>query len=359
MGITFGQSAPSQITVNLDAVFATSLPAMRKDLIDAIGTANPLYHDLVKGDQYRPQSGTYIDIPLMYSLAPMDSYDGDDELPSTPTDGITKAVYEWRQLAVPVRYNMKEVKQNKNRLVDLVMSKIKQGKMGMQEGFSVAMWQGAAADGGSLLNPRTSAVNGSSNIEPIGKLIQYDPTASLDVGNINQNTNTWWRNKTKTSSATTYDLFLNELNNIFNSTALGTGGKPKLVVMDQTTYELFTFALYQRYRATQPTDTNYPFENTIYKGAHVTMDERVPDVATPGVTAATKGTTYFINTEFFELTYEEDSDFDFLKDEGGKIFQKPTNGDSRLGHFAWMGNLDCSNRRKQGVLGNIARTLTA
>lgn len=358
MSVTFGSaSAPSQVITNLDSVFGTSLAAYRKELIDNIGATNAFFFEMIKKDLYEGQDGgSYIQVPLMYALAPADSYDGNDELPITPTDGLTDVIYQWRQCASPIQYSMKEVKQNKQRIVNLVSSRIKQSEMGLQEYFSQSLLWGAAADGGSLTSARVSGVNGSSSINPLPLLIAFDPTASVSIGNINQNTNTWWRNKTATSAATTYDAFLFEMDHIFNSAALGTGGKPKIVLADQTSYELFVHALYQKYRQIK-TDENFPFENTLYKGAHVVMDDKVPDVYTGVANATTYGSMFFINSDFFKMIYEDDSDFQMLKDENGKTFQKPINGDSRVGHMAWMGEVTVSNRRKQAVLGKIARTL--
>jgi len=358
MSVTFGSSsAPSQVTLNLDTLFGTSLAAYKKTLTDNIGAINSFFFEMMKKDLYESQEGSYIQIPLMYALAPADSYDGYDELSTLPTDGITDAVFQWRQCASPIAYSEKERKQNKNKIIDLVQARIKQAEMGLQEYFSQSLLWGAAADGGSLTSPRSSAVNGSLGIDPLPLMIAFDPTTSTSIGNINQNTSTWWRNKTKTSAATGYDAFLLELDNIFNSTALGTGGKPTQVLMDQITYELFVHALYQKYRQIK-SDDNFPFENTLYKGAHVTMDDKVPDVYSGTTSAATYGSAFFINAQFFKLIYEKESDFELLKDENGKSFQKPTNGDSRVAHIAWMGNTSISNRRKQGVFGKIARTLT-
>jgi hypothetical protein len=222
--------------------------------------------------------------------------------------------------------------------------------------------------GGSIKTPYISPINGSSSIEPISKLIDFTPTTSTSIGNLNQSTYPWWRNKTLTSAATTYDGFLFEVDKLFNRCALGTGGKPKLALLDETTYELFVHALYQKYRYTESkVDEAYPFENITYKGAHFVMDDKVPDVTNnivPTLTGGagdpatlTNGSIFMINPQFFKLIYESDSDFNMLKDDSGKTIFKPINGDSRLGHVAWMGNLTCDNRRKQGVMGTIARTL--
>ena len=79
------------------------------------------------------------------------------------------------------------------------------------------------------------------------------------------------------------------------------------------------------------------------------MDDKVPDVyngIVPTLTGGagdpaslTNGTAYFINPAFFKMIYESESDFEMLKDDSGKTIFKPINGDSRLGHVAWMGNL--------------------
>ena len=363
MSITFGSgSAPSQITQNFDSLFGLSLAAYKKELIDNIGASNFFFHEMMTKELYESQEGgSFIQIPAMYALTPADSYDGYDELSTLPTDGITDLIYTWVQAAAPVAYSMKEVKQNKQKIVDLVKARLKQCEMGMQEWFSQSLMWGAAADGGSLKTARSSGVNGSSAVNPLWLLIAFDPTASLSIGNVNQSTSSWWRNKTKTSAATTYDAFYLEVDNIFNSTSLGTGGKPKVVPCDQITYELFVHALFQHYRIVggqMKSDDAYPFENIMYKGAHFVMDDKVPDVYSDVANATTYGTMGFINSDFFKLIYEADSDFEMLKDENGKTFQKPVNGDSRVGHVAWMGQTTVSNRRKQGVLGKIARTLT-
>src|ERR1019366_2130318 len=79
---------------------------------------------------------TYIQVPLMYGLQTADSYDGFDELASIPVDGVTDCIYQWSQCAAAIVYSMKEVKQNKQRLVSLVKARIKQAEMGLQEFFS-------------------------------------------------------------------------------------------------------------------------------------------------------------------------------------------------------------------------------
>lgn len=366
MSVTFGSpSAPSQVTENLDSLFGTSLAAYKKELVDNIGATNAYFYEMMKRDLYQSvDGGKYIEEPLMYALSPADSYDGYDDLALVPTDGITDAIFQWRQCAAPIMYSMKERKQNKQKLIDLVQSRIKQAEMGLQEYFSQALLWGAGADGGALTSPRVSVANGSLSIDPLPLMIAYDPTASVSIGNISQSANIWWRNRKKQSGASTYDAFMLEMDHIFNGSSLGTGGKVKLVLLDQITYELFVHSYWQKYRTGMGSDENFPFENKLFKGAHIVVDDKVPDVHTGVIPGSdldaplTYGSGFFINSDFMKLKYEADSDFELLKDENGKTFQKPLAGDSRVAHVAWMGNNTISNRRKHGVIGHVARTLT-
>lgn len=371
MSITFGgATAPSQVITNLDSLFALSLANYKKTLTDNIGSTNAFIYDLFKSENYEScDGGTYIAEPLMYGLANADSYDGNDELSSASTDGVTQVLYEWRQLACPITYSMKEVIQNQHKIADLVKTRIMQSEMGIQESFAQHFWWGAAVQGGNIYDPRISPVNSSKSINPLPLLVAYNST-TLTVGNLAESTNTWWRNRSATSTATTYSAFIFELTNMYNNCALGTGGPPTHILMDQTTYQLFCHAFFSVFKyAPGAVDQSFPFEAVKFLRAKVCMDDKVPDIytgtaptETGGIvdnTTLTYGTAYFLNAKFFRCRYHPERDWEMLKNEEGKTFAKPINGDSRLGHVAWMGNFTINNRRKHGVLAKIARTLIA
>lgn len=371
MGLTFGNtSAPNNMTTYLDSVFSSSIANYGKGFTDNIGAQNAILHDIMKGGSYKSaDGGTYLTEQLMYALAPMDSYSGYDELSTLPTDGITQAQFEWRQLASPIAYNMLEVLQNQHKIFDLVDARIQQAELGIQEGWAQAFMWGAYPQGGALTTARTSSVNASSSIDPLPRMIAFDPTASLEIGGLNQSTHTWWRNRTATSSATTYVAFMSELINMYNLCALGTGGPPTHILMDQNTYQLFIAAYFSVFKtAPGQVGQEYPFVASKFYNAKIVMDDKVPDAysGTAGTlvggsvdpTTMTYGSAYFINTKFMKIRYWPQRDFTLLKDENGKSFAKPINGDSRVGHIGWIGNVTINNRRKHGVLGKIARTLT-
>lgn len=370
-GLTFGNtSAPNNITTYLDSVFSSSLANYSKTLTDNIGASNAFIHELLAGDLYKSaDGGTYITEQAMYALTPMDSYNGYDEMSTATTDGITQLAYDWRQMAAPISYNMLEVVQNQQRIFDLVDARIEQAEMGIQEGFAQAFMWGSGATGGALYTPKTSLVNGSLSIDPLPLLVSRDVTSSRKIGGLDQSLNAWWRNRTADSAATTYSGFMYELTNMYNLCSLGTGGAPTHILMDQITYQLFIHAYFSIFKANPDAlDNSFPFVGKKFLNAKVIMDDKVPDYFSGTVgtlvagsvdpTTMTYGSAIFLNSKTFKVRYYPGRDFVLLKDENGKSFVKPINGDSRVGQIGWMGNVTIRARRKNGVLCKIARTLT-
>lgn len=377
MAITVGSlTAPNNITTYLDSVFSLSLANYRKKLTDNIGSTNAVLYDLMKSDAYEAAEGggTYFAEDLMYGLAPAGWYSGYDTLSTVTTDGITQAIYEWRQMASPISYNMKEVIQNEKKIIDLVKSRITQSEMGIQEAWSQAFLWGNYPNGGTITSVVVSPGTNAYGLEPLPKLISYNTSGSsgtaLTVGGLSEYTYNWWQNKSLTSTSTTYSGFLYELEQMYNNCALGTGGPPTHILVDQVTYQNFIHAYFSVYKANPDAlDMEYPFVGKKFLNAKIIMDDKIPDVYTgaPGTevggvvqsSTLTYGSAIFVNSKFFKIRYHPDRDFEPLKDENGKWFVKPINGDYRIGHIGWMGNVTVNNRRKQGVIGKFARSYSS
>jgi hypothetical protein len=356
--MTFGTSGPSQLTVNFDAVFATSLANARKTIVDNISNSNAFFYEAKKRGMYESASGgAYIQEDLMYELAATDSYDSYDTLGVVGPEGITAAFYDWRQTGTPIAYSEKERKQNKHRVADFVAARIKQGELGAIDFFCKALLQGNGS--GAITTPKTSAVNGSYACDPLWLIVQTDPTSAAaglaNVGNIAQATYSWWQNRVKSfTGITTSKALLDGLDNLFNTCSRGPGGKPNLGLCDQTTFELIKSAYYVAYRRNADTDNDYPFPNIKFNGCPIVWDENFPNLkaGTLDTTSSEGGGIVFLNFEFLKVRYEEETDF--VKTE----FVKPANQDAKVAHILWMGNITCSNRRKQGLGWYIPRSLT-
>lgn len=346
---TYGSaSAPSQNTINYDSILSTSLFNYKKTLTDNISKSNALFYKIQENGMYESEDGgVAIQVPLMYGLAQADTYEGYDVLNTDPTDGLTSAFFDWRQMAVPVSISRKEERQNSSahQIVNLMKAKISQAEIGIKEFFGKMLLQGAAMQGGSISAEYISASNGSSGITPLGLLVKPDPTTSTTVGNINQSTSTWWRNITKTSSLTgssKVSAFFLEADNVYNNCAKGPGGPPDLIIVDQNTYEMWRAAYFVRFRTQATTNANYPFENFMFNRAMIVWDEFMPDLYSNSTTI-TYGSAFFINTKFLAVKYDNQTNFI------NTPFQKPVDQDAKIAHILWMGNTTISNRRKCGV----------
>lgn len=360
-------NAPSQNTINYDAIMSTSLFNYQRTLTDNISKSNAFFYRIQESGMYEDlDGGIAIQIPLMYALGTMDWYDSYDTLSTEPTDGITSAFYDWRQAAVPVTISRKEERQNSStdRIIDLLKSKIMQSELGIKEGFSRAILQGSYMSGGSsIFTNASSSLNGALAPEPLFKLVYGTngsggtaPTPTTTVGNVNPTTSTWWQNQYLQSALTSTNKasdFLFEADKIFNTTARGPGGPPDLILVDQYTFQLWNTAYYQVYRRLADTKDDFPFPNIKFHNAVVTWDEFMPDVFNNTLTPNTgAGTAVMLNTKFIAVKYDRETNFVATQ------FMKPVNQDARVAHILWMGNVCTSNRRKQGVWYNLPRTLS-
>lgn len=348
----------TSLTLSYDALLSTTLFNYKKTMVDNIGKENVLIYTLQKMDggwSEEEISGERAAYPLMYALGSPDSYEGLDQLDTTPMDGVTTAFYNWGQASVPVAISGLEEKMNRGqeRIVNLLQTKIKQAEMGLMEWFAKAIfWGEAVNDGTSLTSAYVSPSNGSTFIDPLLSLVRADPTTSTTIGRINQSTNSWWQNKYDSSAATTYAGLRGELRALYNTCSKGTGGKPNLHICDQTTFELYEQSLESLHQNPSYQKADIPFDNLLFRGHPTAWDEIVPDAQTPATNTTTKGTWLMLNTKFIGVKVDKDTNF------APGPFVKPENQDGKVAQILFLGALGCSNRRKQGILFNIARTLS-
>jgi hypothetical protein len=100
-----------------------------------------------------------------------------------------------------------------------------------------------------------------------------------------------------------------------------------------------------------------------FRGATWFWDEVTPDVETTatvvgiGSSAAvgsdTASSVFFINTNSFDYVVESDTDMDTTP------FLRPENQDASVAQVLWMGQVGVNNRRKNGVLYGISRSITS
>lgn len=367
---TVGDSAaPSTNTVYYDALLSTTLAAYRKTLYDNIFKKNAFLAYLRLTNAIEKQNGgERVMRPLMYGdNQTVGTHSGYEVLDTTPQDGITTAFYEWAEVAGTISISRKEERQNagEGRIINLLEAKIEQAEMSMREYLNQSLVQGRVSSATFVPNISTG---GSNGLNPLGyfcrKLKATDPVAGGNVGNISGSTYSWWRNRVGDFSAggttnadvnlsiTTWAGMILALKRMYNFCSRGVGGSPDLAVFDQVSFETYETALDQKTRYTNTKMADMGFDTIKLKGATCIWDEQVPDLYT-GTTAITEGTCFFVNTDFYKLIIDSETDIVTTP------FIEPENQTAKTAKILFMGQAGCSNLRKLGVALYMAQDITS
>ena len=356
---TIGSTAPSQHTINYDALLSTTLMAYRATLVDNIFKSSAFLAALRKynGVDYQ-NGGERIWIPLMYEEnSTVKSYSGYETLDTTPQDGITSAFYPWCEIAGTISISRKEERQNsgESALLKLLQVKTTQAEMSMKNEVNSQLILGTVSSATFVPG------NSTKDLFPLGYFLskdnESDPTTGGNVGNISRASYSWWRHRTAVadnSSVDTGNAFALDidtyaglkvgLKRMYNYCARGADGSgPNLCVMDQNTYETYENAMDQQVRYYDTDLADMGFDTIRLKGANCIWDELVPDVDS-GTAALTTGTAFFLNTKFYKLVIDSQTDFVTTP------FIEPENQTARTAKVLFMGNSTISNPRKCGVM---------
>lgn len=309
--------------------------------------------------------GERIRAPLMYQAnSTVKSYSGADTLDTTIQDGMTTAFYEWKEIGGTISITRKEERQNSGEAakIGLLRQKIRQAEMSMREVLNEQLVVGTVS--GATFVPG----NDQKDLNPLGyflrKLNATDPTVGGNVGNISGADEDWWRHKTaalggaaNTGNAfnltvTTYKGLVVGLKRLYNHCSRGSGGSPSVVLFDQVTYETYENALDDKVRYTNTKLADMGFDNIKLRGATCIWDEVVPDIEN-GTAAITLGTAFFLNTNFYQLIIDSETDI------VSTPFVEPENQTVRTSKILFMGNAAVSNMRKHGVGYEISQSIVA
>jgi hypothetical protein len=293
------------------------------------------------------------------------SYSGYETIDVTPTDGITQCFYEWREIAGSITISRKEERQNSGeaQIMDLLKQKIMQTEMSMKEAVLDQLIAGTVSS--ATFVPGNSA----KDLNPLGyffrKAKATDPTTGGNVGNIASATYSWWRHVTASfgSNALTNGDFqiaittraglktgLLKLYNLCSKGADGSG--PNLILSGAAAHETYELSLDASIRYADQDMADMGFDTIKMKGATWTWDERVPDVYT-GTAAQTYDTIFMINTKFYKLYIDAESDFVTT------AFVEPENQTAKTAKILFMGNAGVTNMRKHGMAAEVSLSIVA
>jgi hypothetical protein len=360
--------SPSSFTVNYDALLTTTLYAYRPKMVDNIFKANAFLAALKRYDGIEYQDGgERVAQPLMYEEnGTFDSYRGYDILDTTPQDGMTTAFYEWSEIGGTISISRREERQNSGEaaILKLLEKKIMQAEMSIKSKTNNQLVLGTVSSAEFVPG------NGAKDLLPLGYFLPKDntsnPASGGNVGNISRTAEDWWRPRTAVLnsgtadtgndfavSVSTYAGLRVGLYRMYNYCTRGADGSaPNLVLSDQVTYETYENSLDQLKRYGDEELATMGFDNIKLKGATMIWDELVPDVDS-GTAALTTGTAFFLNTRFYKLVIDSQTDFVTTP------FIEPENQTAKTAKVLFMGQSTVSNYRKHGVCYAIAQDIAA
>lgn len=362
-------SAPSQHTINYDALLSTTLFNYKRTMFDNIFKDSAFLAALREFDGVDfEDGGERIACPLLYGTnSTVKSYAGYDTIDTTPQDGITTAFYEWREIAGTISISRKEERQNSGeaRIMRLLEQKSMQAEMTMRETLNTQLLAG------TVDSTEFVPGNDSKDLNPLGYFLRKDntgnPTSGGNVGNISA-ANSWWRHHTavgdsaSTDTGNDFALSLSSyagvkaaIRRMHNFCGRGSGGFPNLLVSNQITYETYENALDTQVRYTNTRMADMGFDNLKVRNAVYVWDEVVPDVDNGEAASAGEddGTVFFLNTRFYKLIIDSETDIITTP------FVTPENQTARTAKILFMGNATVSNLRKHGVLYAVPQTIVS
>jgi hypothetical protein len=369
MALTIGDSgAPSQVTRNYDALLTSTLTKYRKTLVDNIFKDSAFLAFIRMSDAYTSQNGgERIGVPLMYGKnSTVKTYAGYETLDTTPQEGMTTAFYPWAHIGGTVSISREEMRKNadsETRILNLLQSKVKQAEMTMREELNQKLLQGTVSSATFVAD---TSIGGSTGVLPLGyflrKLKATNPTSS-NVGNISA-AETWWRHRVidlggNSPANADVDLTVTTLaalkigmRRAYNYASRGSGGSPNLAVGDQVSWETYVNALDVNIRFQNTRMADLGFDTIKLRGATFIWDEVVPDL-NAGTTAITDGTVFILNTEFYKVVYDSETNFITTP------FVEPENQAAMTSKLLWMGNATVSNMRKLALVLSISQSIVA
>lgn len=307
---------------DFDALVSSTMKKYAPTFTDNIFSHLPFLYWLRSGDRIeKVDGGEQLVEPLMYGTnSTAGSYAGYDDLDLTPQEGITSAVYDWRQFAVTVAISGIEEAKNSgtSQIFSLLKAKIKQAELSAEEELD-QMFFG------------TGTGNSNKDWLGLGHFIPDDP-ATLTVGGIDRtdSTNSWWRPQVDNTAEPLTIADVSHQNNLCTKGS----DKPDLHLTSQTLYEAYESLLQPHLRLTNTKAADAGFENLAFKSATVFYDDY-----------CASDDWYMLNSKYLKLKVHSKVWM------SPSPFVKPPGQDAKYMQYLSYGNLVASNLRRQGKLG--------
>lgn len=321
---------PLSLTESLDNLYTTTWQNMKDTVRDQIFDSTPFWFWLKdKGKLKSVSGGRFLTEPLQFDKNENITWIGKGGTVSlNDYEFLTTARYDWKYLAASiVRFGVDDQQnRGKNQIINLMNSKMDNTQNALISEMESRLFAGAATDDG---------------IDGLQHLVADDPTASAEVGAIDQSATeyAWWRNQSTNMTTESFATFgvsrmRTALNNAQNNLMMDS---PDIIVTGQTPYEYYEDENLDYFRTSDRKLVDLGFQTQSFKG--------IPMVWSPSC-ANTR--MYFLNTNFINFVYDPMMFFDMT--EWKSIPDQPND---RAAQIMLAGAFTVSRRRCQAVIYNI------
>jgi hypothetical protein len=307
---------------NLSEIVTTTLRNRSRTLSDNVSNHNALLRRLRENGNQTSVTGRDIVRELEYAdNGTVQFYSGYETLDVSPSDVLSAAVFDYKQLAGNVTISgLEQVKNSGTEaIINLLEARINVLEKSLMNSLSTSLY----SDG-----------TGTSGKEVGGLQLIVADAGTGTVGGINSSTYSFWQNvqTTATSSAFSVANVQTDMNTIYLSLVRG-ADSPDLVMAGTNAYTAFLGSLQAIQRITSDDLARSGFTSLQYLNSDVVFDS-----------ACNTNRMYFLNTDYLRL--EVAASRDFVPGEA----KMSVNQDAMVTPMFWSGNLTCSNRALQGVI---------
>jgi hypothetical protein len=311
----------------------TTFRKHRKQFVDNVSNNNALLSVLAKKGMKRTEDGGLSIVePLDYAQnTTYQRYSGYDTLNINPSDVLSAAEYQWRQIAIHITASGEELRKNSggSAIIKLAKSRLTNAMRSFKNNFSADIY-----GDGTLPNQ-------------IGGLqLLVADAGSGTVGGINSTTFPFWQNKVQSAAAPIQGggaITPSDVAGVMESLmlplwmALVRGDdKPNLIVADNNYFSFYENGQNRkRLYNDDGGDADAGFMKLRYKSAEIIFD---------GGSGIPTNRMYFLNTNYLKMVAHKDADMEILEE------MRPINQDAAVTPVLWMGNMTCSNRSLQGIV---------
>ena len=321
-------TSPNVQSIDYNALYSTTLQNYQPTLVDNIFKDLVLLNHLNdRGRVVMEEGGTQIVEPVLYDEnGTAAAYAGYDPISLTPQEGITAAIYDWKQIAASIAISGIEEAKNRGTeaIIKLLNAKIMQAEMSIKKLVN-----------GNLLSSNDGTGGTSDEFNGIGGFAGSLNTA---IGGIDGATESWW-NPTIPAAVQNAVLSKQNMANVYNLASKGSD-VPDLIITTEPLFSKYESLLVDQVRYQDVSKANAGFQNLMFKQTPVVFD-----LAMPGAQSS-NASMYFLNTKYLKLTGMNGHWFTTTDFQQGTI-----NGlDARYALVMAYGQLTCSNRSRQGYL---------